>query len=308
MKTLSWLKNSAVNGYYNVAKRPPFARIHNALRRRSHRRRYGVDSAFMFHAVELEVNSMCNRKCGYCPNSFARRPAGYMDEALFRKIVDELGAMDYDGRISYHFYGEPLIDKRLPDFVEYTKRRVPKSYTEIYSNGDLLTLPIYREYLRRGLDNMLITQHDSLITPNLQEILDSVTEEEQSHLVIRLAKDRELINRSGLIRDLQVVGEPLRVPCTWPLSILVITMRGDVVLCCNDYFETEVIGSVETHSLRTVWTNPKFVAFREALARGDRTVSRLCHECDFIPPESQLLRIIPDIRRSAQAGDQPSGS
>jgi radical SAM protein with 4Fe4S-binding SPASM domain len=267
--------------------------IHNFIRRRRHQARYGVKSAFMFQVVELEVNSMCNRKCGYCPNSFAKRPLAYMEESLVTKIIDELGSIDFDGRVSYHFYGEPLLDKRLPGFVEYTKRHAPKSSSEIYSNGDFLTLDIFRDYLGRGLGMFLITQHDNLIPPNLQHILDNATAEERRHITIRLAKDRYMINRSGLITNLNVLIEPIKAPCDWPLTTMVVTIAGNVVLCCNDYFESEVIGNVSDKSLREVWTNEKFERFRRALSRGDRTSSKLCEECDYVPTAEHQRLIIP---------------
>jgi radical SAM protein with 4Fe4S-binding SPASM domain len=287
-------KRWALDRYFGLARsRPDIAKLHNTMRRLHHRRRYGVDSAFMFRAVELEVNSMCNRKCGYCPNSFAKRPTGYMPQELFAKIVDELGEMDFDGRISYHFYGEPLLDKRLPGMVAYSKQKAPQSFTEIYSNGDYLTLPLLREYLACGLDNFLITQHDNEVPENLQRILDQGTEAEKKHVVIRFAKDRNLINRSGLIEHLAQAQETLSTPCTWPLSTVIITHSGNVVLCCNDYFETEVLGSVATHSLKEVWTGERFTRLRKALAQGDRKASKLCNQCDFEPPPEALARLVP---------------
>ena len=109
--------------------------------------------------------------------------------------------------------------------------------------------------MTRGLDNFLITQHDNLIPPNLQHILDETSEEEKKHLVIGFAKDRYLINRSGLSKTMQAVKEPLKMPCDWPLTSMVITLSGNVVLSCNDYYETEVIDNVNTQSLREVWTD-----------------------------------------------------
>src|SRR5438045_3190781 len=131
------LKHLAGDRQHQLARVPGVQSIYNSLRRRQHHYRYGVKSTFMFHNVELEVNSMCNRTCWYCPNSSAKRPLGYMDEPLFRKIIDELGEMDFDGTVSYHFYGEPLLDSRLPGLIEYTSRRVPHCRPGIYSNGDL---------------------------------------------------------------------------------------------------------------------------------------------------------------------------
>src|SRR5262249_52396469 len=154
----------------------------------------------------------------------------------------ELRDIDWDGRLSYHFYGEPLLDKRLPGFVSYSRRFLPRAELEIYSNGDFLTLETFRTYIENGLDNFLITQHDNVIPDNLQRILDEATAEEKKHIVIRFAKDRNLINRSGLIESLSKPKESLKMPCDWALSDMVITTTGNVVLCCNDYFETEKVG------------------------------------------------------------------
>lgn len=281
--------------YYRTARSNSLiGSLHNQVRRWRHARQHGVKSSFMFHVVEMEVNSMCNRTCGYCPNVSAKRPLGYMEPALFEKIIGELGDIDFDGRISYHFYGEPLLDKRLPGFVEYSKKHAPKSSTEIYSNGDFLDLDLFREYLRRGLDNFLITQHDNLMPDNLQHLMDNISEEEKRHITIRFAKDRYMINRSGLITSFGVPVEPLTSPCDWPLTTMVITMSGNVVLCCNDYFETEVIGNVKEQSLIDVWTSKRFEEFRKALSKGDRSVSKLCADCDYVPTASLLQRIVPD--------------
>ena len=287
------LKEWAIDKYYHLAQTTALRHVHQQLRIRHHRWRYGIKSAFMFRAVELEINSMCNRKCGYCPNITDKRPPAYMDQKLFEKIIDELGSIGFEGRISYHFYGEPLLDKRLPSFVHYTKKRVPNSRTEIYSNGDFLTLEMFRDYLRLGLDNFLITQHDNRMPPNLQRILDSASDDEKEHIAIRFARDRFMINRSGLIKTLTVLNEPMKYPCDWPLTSIVITATGNVVLCCNDYYETNVLGNAATQSLADIWMSPRFEQVRRALSNGDRTISPLCEKCDHVPDAARRKRIVP---------------
>jgi radical SAM protein with 4Fe4S-binding SPASM domain len=287
------LTELTVDGYYNVVRTRPWRDIHNAIRSWRHQWRYGVKSTFMFRTVELEINSMCNRRCSYCPNALATRPTGHLDEPLFTKIIDELASMDFDGIVSYHFYGEPLLDRRLPGFVAYTARHVRRCKPVIYSNGDLLTLEILREYIEQGLYTFWITQHDNRIPPNLQRIVAEATADEKRHINIHFANDLYLTNRSGLIPALGVPAAPLAVPCDWPLNTLVITATGNVVVCCNDYFETEVVGNVVTQSLRDVWCGERFERFRRALASGDRTTSSLCEKCDYIPEQSALHRLIP---------------
>jgi radical SAM protein with 4Fe4S-binding SPASM domain len=288
----SFLKAAVLDRYYYLARTTAVRHLHNHLRRRYHRRRYGVDSAFMFRSVELEVNSMCNRKCSYCPNVFTQRPSGHMTEDLFRKIIDDLAKMNFDGNISYHFYGEPLLDKRLLAFVKYTVRQVPRSRPVIYSNGDFLTLDIFREYAKLGRIRFLITQHDNQMTSNLQELLGEASAEEQTHIEVRFANSFRKMNRSGLIKTMSVPLEPLEMPCDSPLATMVITMTGNVVPCCNDYLETEIVGNVTTHSLSEVWCSEPFERFRDALSKGDRTASKLCSSCDWTPTESQLSRIV----------------
>ncbi|MBI5637580.1 MAG: hypothetical protein HZA03_06395, partial [Nitrospinae bacterium] len=58
----------------------------------------------MFKAVEIETTSACNRDCAYCPVSVSPRPAKMMDEALFKKIVGDLHAINYKGTLFFCFY------------------------------------------------------------------------------------------------------------------------------------------------------------------------------------------------------------
>jgi len=286
-------KRILLDHYYRLARTTRWRFIHNHLCRWRYSTRYQVPSSFMFRNVELEINSMCNRTCSYCPNVAAKRPLGYMEESLFRKIIAELAEIDFDGSVSYHFYGEPLLDKRLLDFVEYTARHVPKCQTVIYSNGDFLTLDLFREYIRRGVGIFWITQHDNCVPDHLRHILDEATDEERRHIDVHFANQITITNRSGLITSIQVPSKALPVACDWPIGTLVITLNGNVVPCCNDYMETEVVGNVRTQSLAKVWSSDRFERFRAALTNGDRTTSKLCAACDYVPSPSSLRRIVP---------------
>jgi radical SAM protein with 4Fe4S-binding SPASM domain len=286
------VKKSAIDAYYRLVRTAPARHLHNRLRRWLHHWRYGVNSVSMFRNVEMEINSTCNRSCWYCPDSFARRPVGYMSDGLFRKIIAELAEMDFDGNVSYHFYGEPLLDKRLLAFVEWTASCIPKCWPVIYSNGDFLTLDLFRQFIQRGRASFFITQHDDLMPPHLQQIFDQATEEEKTHIAVHFGKDICSTNRSGLIAARKLLRGPLPMPCDWPLATMVITMNGNVVPCCNDYFETEVVGNVATNSLREVWCSESFERFRRALSNADRTASQLCRGCDYVPSQSHLLRIV----------------
>ena len=130
--------------------------------------------------------------------------------------------------------------------------------------------------------------------PNLQRLLEEATEEEKKHIDVHFAKTIHLVNRSGLITTLEpALKATLPLPCDWTLFTMVITQNGNVIPCCNDYFETEVVGNVRTHSLGEVWCSEKFERFRRALSKGDRKAYGLCAGCDYVPEASILRRIVP---------------
>ena len=81
----------------------------------------------MFSSVQLETITTCNRKCWYCPNDKYGKPHDLMSIDIYKKIVDQLSNINYKALFSPHFYGEPLLDKRLPDLIEYARKKLPNS-------------------------------------------------------------------------------------------------------------------------------------------------------------------------------------
>src|SRR5262249_59115890 len=75
----------------------------------------GAPAMRWFQFVEAEVNSRCNRKCQYCPNSILPEPdvPKLMSDAVFERLLAELQRIDYAGRLSYHLFGEPLLRRAL---------------------------------------------------------------------------------------------------------------------------------------------------------------------------------------------------
>lgn len=74
----------------------------------------------VFTSIQIETWCFCNRACSFCFNStkLAEREQGIMPDETWEHVMDQLGQMHYKGRISLHFYGEPLLDKRIPKLVE----------------------------------------------------------------------------------------------------------------------------------------------------------------------------------------------
>lgn len=110
--------------------------------------------------VFIETTTACTRKCKWCTHHYYDIKPNFMTEAVFLRIISELSIIDFSGRLSFYLNGEPLLDKRLGRWIEIGKKRCPKSFTFIITNGDLLTPERIMELLGAGLDFIKVNTYD----------------------------------------------------------------------------------------------------------------------------------------------------
>ncbi len=231
-----------------------------------------------FHRVEVETASRCNRGCYYCPVATTPRPDHRMEEATFDHILDQLAALRFRGRFSPHFYGEPLLDPRLPAWMAKVRRKLPGARILIYSNGDALTPKMAQALLDAGVDLVLLTLEDGE---------PKAWKETQAALPARTVRRRFIVrhfdrdvprpfNRGGSV--LFPGREHHQKTCVLPASTLVIDAWGKVKLCANDYFGEEDWGDVHTTPLAALWADPRYVKLRRDLLHGrfEKPICRVC--------------------------------
>lgn len=223
----------------------------------------------LFNNVEIETTTICNRKCDYCPNSTIGRPAGYMDEKLFYKIIDELSTLGYSGRVSPHFYGEPLMDKRIVRFIRYMREKLPKAYIKLFTNGDLLTYDLFNELSDAGVDIFRIAQHSEKASKTIVDTLSKLDKEVKKKKIeyIKYYNNKNiLMNRGGLIRTYRYKFFK-KIDCELA-SGLTIDYLGNCVLCCNDYLSRYVFGNLNNESLIDVWNKKEYKTIRSKIECG----------------------------------------
>ena len=97
----------------------------------------------------VEPTNACNLKCVMCPQSsdtaFER---GFMDFALFTKIIDEAKHFVYD--VNLHHSGESLLHPQILDMIRYAKHA--GIYTRLHTNATKLDEEKARGILDAGLD------------------------------------------------------------------------------------------------------------------------------------------------------------
>ncbi len=109
--------------------------------------------------VQIQTQSGCNGRCVFCPNEATLKsgmPHGKMKPELFEKIIDDL-AKTPPRRISLYLMNEPMLDKRLPDFVRYTTERVPSATTLVTSNGTYLRPDRTEALIDAGLKRLKVS-------------------------------------------------------------------------------------------------------------------------------------------------------
>ena len=69
----------------------------------------------------------------------SRSRKSFMPVEIYHRIINQLQAINYAGRISPYLMNESLLDKRLPELLAYTRAHCPESWIAINTNGDALS-------------------------------------------------------------------------------------------------------------------------------------------------------------------------
>lgn len=239
----------------------------------------------LFRHVEIETYNRCNGGCEFCPISVQResRPECKMDEGLFKKIINELETIDYDGRLALFSNNEPFLDDRILEFHRYARLHVPRARMHLYTNGTKLSLEQFVEVMKY-LDELIIDNYNGNLTliPNCKAIKDycEMHPEYISRVTIVLRKPQEILTSRG--GDAPNRKEKVSYPnakCILPFRQMIIRPDGKVSLCCNDPLGKNTLGDVTQDTLVNIWYNDRFNMVRRCLAEG-RGNWKHCEYCD----------------------------
>lgn len=241
----------------------------------------------LFNKLEIETINRCNGRCAFCPVNCTRdpRPFRLMDEKLFSNILEQLQALSYSGALALFSNNEPLMDGRLPTFLQLARKSLPNAFIYIYTNGTLL-----REELLNELFPYLDWIHVDCYTdkPELPKNMDHLRQTcwqrkiPPEKISFHLRNRKELLTtRAGTAPNR---GSPLPVHslCPLPFSQMVIRPDGKVSQCCNDALGQATLGDLTKQSLEDVWYGKALETLRAAMLDGGRQACCLCRGCDTI--------------------------
>ena len=107
--------------------------------------------------VSIESSSHCNADCIMCPRELLTRSKGNMSMDLYHKVIDECADYNRQLRLIQPFmFGEPFINKRLVEMIQYTKSKIPTVPVNVSTNGSLISPSKAQEIIDSGLDKINI--------------------------------------------------------------------------------------------------------------------------------------------------------
>ena len=233
--------------------------------------------------VEINPVDICNRSCSFCPRSDSDlypNTKEKMSLNLVSKIAMDLKDINYDGRVSFVGFGEPLLYKSLVDAVRIVSSIVPLcKWIEINTNADFLSKELAEELSLAGCTNLTISMYDTDISVELTDKLKGINLELTFKHCYQENFEINLVNRSDII--LQKETGNYRRQCFLPFYKMFIDWNGDILVCCNDWGRKGIIGNVSTSTIKELWLSEEMNTYRRSLRDGNRRSHDPCKYCNI---------------------------
>jgi len=243
--------------------------------------------------VEVNTTELCNRTCVFCPRSNAEIYPNrnlHLTPELAGKIAGDLASFEFEGRVSFSGFGEPVLNKKFPDVIRSVRRELTNNQLDTNTNGDRLTAEMVKNLFEAGLTFMYVNMYDG---PEQRAEFEALFAEagipaDQYRLRPHWGGAEEdygliLNNRSGMVIDpdlgLPVIAEPMKHPCYYPFSRAMVDWNGDVLICSNDWGRACVVGNAKTEHFGDIWMSDGMLEVRRKLLTGDRA-HKPCATCN----------------------------
>ena len=112
--------------------------------------------------VQIQTTTRCNAACGMCPYPVVTGEPDFEHQEMpldrYERILDQLAGRGVE-RLSLFLMNEPLVDKRLPDWVARARARLPETTLGLFTNGSALTAATARRLAEAGLGELCVSVH-----------------------------------------------------------------------------------------------------------------------------------------------------
>ncbi len=228
-------------------------------------------------SVSIETIDHCNRKCEWCPNKDRETsPDSLMDMDVLHRILRQLLEYQYKGDIHPFLRGEPTLDKRLLQIIMTIRAYLPENYIRIVTNGAGLNKGRAETLFAAGLNSIHLNHYDGPLSGIGKSRDADFTG--MSHFGMK-ALLPTFNNRAGKV-DRTPAKQAKQ--CDNLLHKLVFNVKGDVLLCCNDWEGEVVFGNIMEQPISIILASQKYRDYYYAHREGRAKEMPLCRECNVI--------------------------
>lgn len=270
-------------------------------------------------SIQVEPTNSCNIRCLTCCRAVSKRPVGFMDFELFKKIMDDASEIGVK-RVQLFLMGEPLVHPKIIDMIQYLKSKdlafhlttnglafSKKIGDGILSAGatsaDYVTFSILgfskelHEKMMQGVkhDKVMENIHNFIEARNASKnngpIIETVfysitqTEHEIEPFMNYWSKvaDHAIYGGKAVeaFIDHSLPSTPRTKTCSNLWERMAIQWNGDVVLCGEDSDGEFVVGNLRESSIHEVWNGEKLVSLKKLHKAGQFGQISLCKFCDW---------------------------
>lgn len=229
--------------------------------------------------VEINATDICNRDCSFCPQSTDDFNVTKRQMSLdtVEKIGRDLSEINYQGRITFTGFGEPLLYKNLNSAVRLISTSVPAArWIEIVTNGDYLTRDRAVVLDQAGCTNVTVSMYDQDISREIRHLFHGTSIDLTfKHYYL----DFQKVNRNDILSE--KINTVKNSPCHLPFYKMIIDIDGSLRLCANDWSRSTNLGNVNDHKLLDLWLGSSFANFRKFLINGERKSCKPCKFCNI---------------------------
>jgi MoaA/NifB/PqqE/SkfB family radical SAM enzyme len=300
---------------------------------------------YFLRTGQIEITAHCNWGCSYCPVAADPKPRETMPLPMFREIVEKLSVYETIRYVTFHFYNEPTLDPLFAERIEVLKEYGTK--LELSSNASALTQDKVKILADSGIMHHLVINLPTLVEQEFKEMTGSKTyrqslrnleyaiEADSFPIALSVNGDAAEIERNAaMLRDryehrgVEVfasntcdragtlegkyfqgvrVSERLR-GCSWPVNHAYFSVRGNMFICPNDYYQREVFGHISDGSVDDIMTSPAALKLRRRVfgveEAPDDYICRTCHDqkLDFNHRQFRPLATFPVLGTTGSCG------
>jgi MoaA/NifB/PqqE/SkfB family radical SAM enzyme len=235
--------------------------------------------------ITIETATFCNRTCEHCGNS--TNPFGsqvYVSNKVYSKFLERILEMKWTGTVTFNFNNEPLLDPYLVPRIALARSLLPTNRLVVYTNGDFLTIEKMGAFVKAGLSEMWVCDHNNPIMrpkevqPGWHERINAIEQRYPKHVVLRGTVDDKpwLVPMGGASKP--EASRP-RTRCEDVYGYFMVLYDGNVNLCSCEASRRFIQGNIMENSILDIWKHSRLLKVREGVGQGSGPMLPSCELC-----------------------------